>query len=84
MEADMTITCNDLDKRILAAFAAENAAYTNALAQSDELAELRKKARMYDILSAASKREIEAIWDAANATGCPIEPMVEALGKRIL
>ena len=72
----MKIVCNDLDKRILAAFAAENEAYRDA----DELA---RKARLYDILSAASLREITAIWEAANATGCRIDPMVEALGRKI-
>ena len=48
-----------------------------------EMDEIRRKARLYEILQAASLREITAIWEAANATGCSIEPMVEALGRKL-
>lgn len=71
----MNAICNDLDKKILAAFAAENQAYL-------DLEELKRKARAFDIIMGASKREIEAMWDVMNATGCPVEPLIEALERR--
>ena len=48
----------------------------------DELKELRSKARNYDILMGASKREIESMWDVMNATGCPVQPLIDALERR--
>lgn len=71
----MNAVCNDLDKQILAAFAAENQSYL-------DLDELKRKARAFDILMGASKREIESMWDVMNATGCPVEPLIEALERR--
>lgn len=50
---------------------------------SAEIDEYRRKARLYEILQSASLREVTAMWEAANATGCSIEPMVEALGRKI-
>ena len=68
----MDVFYTDFDKRFLRD------------SQTMELDELRRKARLYEIITAASMREIVAIWEAANATGCSIDPMVEALGRRIL
>ena len=48
----------------------------------DEIKELRRKARNFDIIMGASKREIEAMWDAMNGTGCPAQPLIDALERR--
>lgn len=40
------------------------------------------KARNYDIIMGASKREIDAMWDAMNATGCDAQPLIDALARK--
>lgn len=77
----MNLFYNDFDRRFLAEVKRQNEAET--LVGTDELVELKRKARNFDILMGASKREIEAMWDTMNATGCPIEPMLDALARRI-
>ena len=47
-----------------------------------DLEMLEIKARNFDILMGASKREIEAMWDVMNATGCPVQPLIDALERR--
>ena len=76
----MNLFYDDFDRRFLAEIKRQNEAET--LVGTDELVELKRKARNYDILMGASKREIEAMWDAMNGTGCPVEPLIEALERR--
>ena len=70
----------DADRRFLAELKRQNEAEVTI--DADELAELRRKARNYDILMGASKREIEAMWDAMNGTGCQVQPLIDALERR--
>lgn len=51
--------------------------------QSFEMDEIRRKARLYEILQAASLREVTAMWEAMNATGVSLDPLVEALGRKL-
>jgi hypothetical protein len=44
--------------------------------------EVRQKARMFDVLIGASKREVEALWDFMNATGAQPEPLIEILERK--
>ncbi len=76
----MNLFCTDFDRRFLAEIKRQNEAET--LVGTDELAELKRKARNYEILMGASKREIEAMWDAMNGTGCPAQPLIESLARR--
>ena len=47
-----------------------------------DLEMLELKARNFDIIMGASKREIETMWDVMNATGCPVQPLIDALERR--
>ena len=76
----MNLSCTDFDRRFLAEIKRQNEAET--MIGTDELAELKRKARNFDILMGASKREIEAMWDVMNATGCPVQPLIDALERR--
>ena len=76
----MNLFYDDFDRRFLAEVKRQNEAET--LVGTDELVELKRKARNYEILMGASKREIEAMWDAMNATGCPVQPLIDALERR--
>ena len=76
----MNLFYNDFDRRFLAEIKRQNEAET--LVGTDELAELKRKARNFDILMGASKREIEAMWDGMNGTGCPAQPFIESLARR--
>ena len=49
---------------------------------ADELAELKRKSRNFEILMGASKREIAVMWDAMTGTGCPSQPLIDALERR--
>ena len=76
----MNLFYTDFDRRFLAEVKRQNEAEVTI--DADELAELRRKARNFDILMGASKREIEAMWDAMNATGCTVQPLIDALERR--
>ena len=76
----MNLFYTDFDRRFLAEVKRQNEAET--LVGTDELAELKRKARNYEILMGASKREIESMWDVMNATGCPSQPLIDALERR--
>ena len=76
----MNLFYTDFDRRFLAEIKRQNEAET--LVGTDELAELRRKARNYEILMGASKREIEAMWDPMNGTGCPAQPFIDSLARR--
>ncbi|HSW65249.1 MAG TPA: hypothetical protein VLH56_18355 [Dissulfurispiraceae bacterium] len=76
----MNLFYSDFDRRFLAEIKRQNEAET--MIGTDELAELRRKARNFDILMGASKREIEAMWDGMNGTGCPAQPLIDALERR--
>ena len=69
----MNLFYTDFDRRFLAEVNRQNEA---------ELAEIKRKARNFEILMGASKREIEAMWDAMNGTGCPSQPLIESLARR--
>ena len=70
----MTLYYTDFDRRFLA----EVKRQTEHL----DLETLELKARNFDILMGASKREIESMWDVMNATGCPVQPLIDALERR--
>ena len=76
----MNLFYTDFDRRFLAEIKRQNEVET--LVGTDELAELKRKARNYEILMGASKREIETMWDVMNATGCPVQPLIDALERR--
>lgn len=76
----MNLFYTDFDRRFLAEVKRQSEAET--LVGTDELAELKRKASNFDILMGASKREIEAMWDAMNGTGCPAQPLIDALERR--
>lgn len=67
----MNLVYDDFERRFLA-----------EVKRTDELKEIRRKARNFDILMGASKREIESMWDVMNATGCPAQPLIDALERR--
>ena len=74
----MNLFYTDFDRRFLQEVKRQETATISA----DELAELKRKARNFDILMGASKREIEAMWDGMNGTGCPAQPLIDALERR--
>ena len=76
----MSLFYDDFDRRFLAEIKRQNEAEVTI--DADELAELRRKARNFDIIMGASKREIESMWDVMNATGCPSQPLIDALERR--
>ena len=76
----MNLFYDDFDRRFLAKIKRQNEAET--MIGTDELAELKRKARNFDIIMGASKREIESMWDVMNATGCPVQPLIESLARR--
>lgn len=76
----MNLFYDDFDRRFLAEVKRQNEAEVTI--DADELAELKRKARNYEILMGASKREIEAMWDGMNATGCQVQPLIDALERR--
>ena len=76
----MNLFYTDFDRRFLAEVKRQNEAET--LVGADELAELKRKARNFDIIMGASKREIESMWDVMNATGCQVQPLIDALERR--
>lgn len=76
----MNLFYSDFDRRFLAEIKRQNEAET--MIGTDELAELRRKARNFDIIMGASKREIEAMWDGMNGTGCPAQPFIDSLERR--
>ncbi|NCC85461.1 MAG: hypothetical protein EOM03_15235 [Clostridia bacterium] len=76
----MNLFYDDFDRRFLAEVKRQNEAEVTI--DADHLAELKRKARNYDILMGASKREIESMWDVMNATGCPVQPLIDALERR--
>ena len=75
----MNLFYDDFDRRFLAEVKRQNEAEVTI--DADELAELKRKARNYEILMGASKREIESMWDVMNATGCPAQPLIDALER---
>ena len=74
----MNLFYTDFDRRFLQ----EVKRQETATIATHELEELKRKARNFDILMGASKREIEAMWDAMNGTGCPAQPLIESLARR--
>ena len=74
----MNLVYDDFYRRFLA----EVKRQETATISTDELEELKRKARNFDILMGASKREIESMWDVMNATGCPVQPLIESLERR--
>lgn len=76
----MNLFYTDFDRRFLAEVKRQNEA--EVIIDADELAELKRKSSNFDILMGASKREIEAMWDAMNGTGCPAQPLIESLARR--
>jgi hypothetical protein len=77
---NMQLFIDDFDKRFFAEVKRQN---PDAIVPVtlDELDELRKKARFFDILMGASKREVEAMWDFMNASGARYEPLIEELAN---
>ena len=78
----MNLFYDDFDRRFLAEVKRQEEAETRMMIPADELKELRRKARNFDILMGASKREIEAMWDGMNGTGVPAQPFIESLARR--
>jgi len=76
----MQLFYDNFDRRFLAEIKRQNEAET--MIGTDELAELKRKASNFDIIMGASKREIESMWDVMNATGCPAQPLIDALERR--
>ncbi len=76
----MNLFYDDFDRRFLAEVKRQNEAEVTI--DADELAELKRKARNFEIIMGASKREIESMWDVMNATGCPVQPLIDALERR--
>ena len=76
----MNLFYTDFDRRFLAEVKRQNEAEVTI--NADELEELKRKARNFDIIMGASKREIESMWDVMNATGCPAQPLIDALERR--
>ena len=76
----MNLFYDDFDRRFLAEVKRQNEAEVTI--DADELAELKRKSRNFDILMGVSKREIEAMWDVMNATGCQVQPLIDALERR--
>ena len=76
----MNLFYTDFDRRFLAEVKRQEDE-NQMMIPVDELKELRRKARNYEILMGASKREIEAMWDVMNATGCPAQPLIESLAR---
>ena len=70
---------NDLDKQILAAFAAENESYRNAM-DDDGMADTIRRAKLYDIISVATPTQFTQIWDRM-VKGENFDKLVEELGK---
>ena len=77
----MNIFYDDFDRRFLAEVKRQTDE-DQMMIPVDELKELRSKASNFDILMGASKREIESMWDVMNATGCPVQPLIDALERR--
>ena len=77
----MNLFYDDFDRRFLAEVKRQTDE-DQMMIPVDELKELRSKASNFDILMGASKREIEAMWDVMNATGCPVQPLIDALERR--
>ncbi len=77
----MNLFYDDFDRRFLAEVKRQEDE-NQMMIPVDELKELRRKARNFEILMGASKREIEAMWDAMNGTGCPAQPFIESLARR--
>jgi hypothetical protein len=76
----MNLFYDDFDRRFLAEVKRQNESET--LVGTDELVELKRKARNFEILMGASKREIESMLDAMNGTGCQAQPLIDALERR--
>ena len=76
----MNLFYTDFDRRFLAELKRQADAET--IIGTDEPSELKRKARNFDIIMGASKREIESMWDVMNATGCPVQPLIDALERR--
>ena len=68
----MNLFYTDFDKRFMAEFHRQKA-------EEDAIA---LKARNFDILMGASKREIETMWDVMSATGCDAQPLIDALARK--
>jgi hypothetical protein len=77
----MNLFYDDFDRRFLAEVKRQNEAETQCRCGLD-IETLERKARNFDILMGASKREIETMWDVMNATGCPVQPLIDALERR--
>ena len=77
----MNLFYTDFDRRFLAEVKRQNETETQCRCGLD-LETLELKARNFDILMGASKREIETMWDVMNATGCPVQPLIDALERR--
>ena len=77
----MSLFYDDFDRRFLAEVKRQEDE-NQMMIPVDELKELRRKARNFDIIMGASKREIESMWDVMNATGCPVQPLIDALERR--
>ena len=77
----MNLFYDDFDRRFLAEIKRHNEAETQCSCGLD-LEALERKARNFDIIMGASKREIETMWDVMNATGCPVQPLIDALERR--
>ena len=83
----MGITHTDLDKRIYATFGAANANYREMLnadtttVNIDELETLKRKAGLFDVLMAASRREIESMYDFMQASGARGEVLLLELAR---
>ena len=77
----MNLFYTDFDRRFLQEVKRQNEAEARCHCGLD-LETLERKARNYDILIGASKREIETMWDVMNATGCQVQPLIDALERR--
>ena len=77
----MNLFYTDFDRRFLAEVKRQNEAETQCRCGLD-IETLELKARNFDMIMGASKREIETMWDVMNSTGCPVQPLIDALERR--
>lgn len=76
----MELFYSDFDKRFLSALREQK--NETITVDRDEFEEVQRKARLFDVLIAASKREVEAMWDFMNATGARPEPLINELAEK--
>lgn len=76
----MELFFNDFDKRFLSALRDERTSSIEV--DREEFEDAQRKARLFDVLVGASKREVEAMWDFMNASGARPEVLIEELATK--